>query len=171
MRNIIFFIIKILFFLQFNFVFVNLAYSAEKKINDSIEIVADNLSINQNEKIAIFNGNVKAKEKDIIIKSDKMIAYYNNPKNKISKIEILHNITITRLDQIAKGNTGVFDINKNEIELNENVILIKGENILKGNNLIYNLNTGEAKIFDKNNNLNKQNGNQVKAIFTPNTIK
>lgn len=142
---------------------------AEMKNKGAIEIVSDTLVLDQEKKLATFEGNVKAIQGSLNLTADKMIAYYINTKNnkwEISKISAIGNVIIIDNEQKARGDTGEYNATAETLELYGSVILTKDNNVLKGNKLVYNMQNGHSKIFSTNT-LNKNVDGRVKAILNP----
>jgi lipopolysaccharide export system protein LptA len=98
-----------------------------------------------------------------------MIAHYNSAgndaKGTIKEINVIGHVVVTKGDQIAKGDQGVYKVGSEILELEGNVILAKGENIVKGNKLIYNLKDGTSQILS-NSGREGPAKSRVKAVFT-----
>ncbi|MDX1975628.1 MAG: lipopolysaccharide transport periplasmic protein LptA [Rickettsiales bacterium] len=123
-----------------------------------IEITSDVLDVFQADNRAVFTGHVVAVQGKVRIKSDKMIVFYRKPEegqtkpagapqqDKIDKIEVEGSVFLSTPDETAKGQTGVYDVDKKEIRLNDQVTLTRANNTLKGDKLVYNLISGKSVI-------------------------
>ena len=144
-----------------------------------IEITADRLEVQQEQKRAIFSGNVLAKQGDVNLKSDKMTVYYsqggnNAPaesvagSNSISKIEVDGNVLLATPTESAKGSRGVYDVSRKEIRMIGNVVLMREKNVLNGSNLVYNLTTGKSLLTGgAAPGTTTDGGGRVKGLFIP----
>lgn len=143
---------------------------AQKQSSSPIHITADTLIVSQDNKTAIFSGNVDASQDNITLRSEKMVVYYlegnKGEHNNISKIEVSGNVLLSRPGEKAKGDKGVYDVSKNTIHLTGNVILSKDNNMVQGTNLVYNLKTGKSQITGGKANKGTSGG-RVKGVFIP----
>src|SRR5690606_5775781 len=102
-----------------------------------IEVNADNMTVDQQQSIAVLSGNVEASQGSMNITSDLMRIYYQkNVKNpddsSISRIEVEGNINMKTAKEKIKSQWGVYDVNNALITLKQNVTLIKDNNVIKG---------------------------------------
>lgn len=135
-----------------------------------VEVTADSLEVLQKDQLAMFTGNVVAKQADIEIKSNQMKVYYggsaatSGASQKITKIEVIGNVLIRTKGESAQGGKGVYDVTSGIVTLTGNVSLTKAGNIIKGDSLFIDLNKGTSKIA--NSASGGQNG-RVRGLFTP----
>jgi lipopolysaccharide export system protein LptA len=166
--------IRIVIMLITSLIYFNASSSGNLSGNkEQIEITANNLAVDQNQKTATFTGQVEAIQGVVKLKADKMIAFYVEEKDQmakgaISKILTFGNVFISNDQQTASGDEGEYKVYEEIIELKGSVVLIKGKNIVKGNRIIYNLKTGQSQLFSDNKEIeNNSNKSRVKAIFIP----
>jgi lipopolysaccharide export system protein LptA len=140
--------------------------------NKPIKITADNLEVLQDQKIAIFTGNVIAIQGDTTLKSEVMKVHYrshekgvHDDNSSISQIDVDKNVFMTAPNQTAQGDNGTYDVDHHLFKLNNNVVLTKEKNIIKGDRLEYNTETGKSQVFS-NNDKTKKNG-RVEGVFIP----
>lgn len=159
-----------------------IAMAAQNSFNskEPIEITSDSLEVQQIENKATFVGNVVAIQKDVRLKSDKMIVYYTqsdeknasvgaDKKQSIKKIEVEGNVFLSTPEETASGTRGDYDVVGEEIHLYDNVVLTRGQNTLKGNQLTYNFATGRSvvtggAVAEKGASAGKE---RVRALFVP----
>jgi len=135
-----------------------------------VEITSDSLEVHQEDRLAIFEGKVEAVQGDVNLRSDKMVVHYKEPEgdeevdNSVSKIDVLGNVFLSTLEETAKGEKGVFDVEANVITLEGDVMLTRGKNVVKGDHLVYNMATGKSKITSKQ--VEGKTG-RVRGVFMP----
>ena len=132
-----------------------------------ISIDADSLDVDQNDKTAVFSGNVIAKQGDITIRSDKMKVFYaggDKSKNSISKIEVDGNVFLTTQAEKAKSSHAVYDTVKNVVTMTDNVELTKDQTILKGNQLYFDMTSGRSRLDTGGA---QGSGGRVRGLFIP----
>ena len=142
----------------------------------AIEIVADNLVVQQENRIAIFTGHVDAKQGDLRLRADQLKVFYNDPKaqaaaggQQIRLIEATGNVLVNQHGDTAKGDHGTYRVADAAVMLDGNVVLTQGQNVIRGTRLESNLNTGVSQVFAS------QPGGQpgikpeqrVRALFVP----
>ncbi len=138
-----------------------------------IEIEAQALEVLQQEKKAIFSGQVRAKQGNVNLKADKMTVFYSDKteksagaNNAITKIEVAGNVLLSTPQESASGSYGVYDTVRNLIVLEGNVVLTKDRNILKGNRLDFDIDKGHSKL-DGGVSATGQSGGRVRGLFVP----
>ena len=123
--------------------------------NDApIEITANELTVRQQENLAIFRGEVDAVQGDTSLKADELRVFYvsqdgNLPaggNNNIRRIEASGNVLLAQPDQSASGDRGVYDVPNNKVTLTGNVVLSNPDNVVRGNHLDYDLGSGVATV-------------------------
>lgn len=132
-----------------------------------VEIDADSLEVLQEKNLAVFRGNVIAKQGAVTLKAGEMLVHYAGPnaKNQVSRIDVKNNVKLTSGSQIATGDAGTYDVDKDLITLNGNVTLQKDQQSIKGASLVYSLASGQSRIVG-----GKAQGTgqgRVKGIFIP----
>jgi lipopolysaccharide export system protein LptA len=133
-----------------------------------IIIEADSLEILENEKKAIFSGQVRIVQDKISLTANLVNITYSykeeDKKTSIESIECLDNVLIQIDDQIASGNKAYYDLLTKKIKISGDVLLSKGNNAIKGEAALLDLNSRKIKIISSEVN----EGSRVRAILTPN---
>lgn len=140
-----------------------------------IEITSDTLEVDQEAGTATFTGNVVAIQKDINLKSQKMIVHYTKSdekgpqdgSNSISKIEVIEKVFLSTPQEAAQGDRGLYDVVSDTIHLSGNVVLKKDKNIVRGTALVYNMKTGKSRISSGGATQSGSSGGRVKGLFVP----
>lgn len=155
-----------------------LALSSSKQ---PITVHANQLTVEQNNSLARFEGNVIAKQGEMTLHSDILTIHYNSDQqssnsssddpiqsNKIDKILVDGNILLTTTTETAKGDQGVYDLSKKQLDLKGNVVLTRGKNIIKGSHLTHYLESGNTEIRHLSDNKNNSSSNnRVSGVFIP----
>ncbi len=136
--------------------------------NKPIDIESDTLEVQDQKKIAIFKGNVKAIQGDFKLRSKELEVKYagqNTPSSsnsEITQIKAQGKVLITTPQkQTATSDWALFDVKSNLITIGGNVVLSQGKNVLKGEKLVIDLKTGKSRF---------ETG-RVKGKFTPKQFK
>jgi len=139
-----------------------------------VDITSEALEVHQEDQMAIFSGNVVAKQGESTLCAPKLIVYYDSADaqtqgqgqgqaqkpaavtmpttdpsgqaSAIKKLEASGGVVVTAKDQIATGQTGLFDMVANLATLNDNVVLTQGNSVIKGKKLIVDMKTGVARV-------------------------
>lgn len=119
-----------------------------------IQIESDALEIHDQDKQALFDGNVKVVQGTMTLNSDHMIVFYKGSggavttgKGDIDRIEVKGNVTVFSGKQTAKGDAGSFDMASNFLTLTgKQVVLTDGPNVFTGCKLTVEMKTGLAKL-------------------------
>ena len=147
-------IILILFFISLN----SLA-------NDVIpvDIIADEMQWNDDQKIAYAIGNAIATQGEKKISANKLIVHLDQEEdtNEIILIEAEGNVIFTNKKEVATGKIAKYDFIKNNIIIEDTVTLKRDDNIMKGELLVMDLNTGLSQITSD------KSTKKVKMRFSP----
>lgn len=110
-----------------------------------IDITSSQLEANLKSHIVTFTGNVVAKQGDVVLYCDTLIAYYDSKNRDITKIVATGDVKITRKDMIATGNEAVFDNINKLLTLTGSPRVWEGKNMIEGTKIV--LYIGTDKIF------------------------
>lgn len=142
---------------------------------EPVEIVSDALEVLQNEKKAIFTGNVIATQGSINMRSNSMTVFYRESADNASgaegmgkgiyRIEADGSVLFTTPTETARGDQAVYLVDEDTIDLLGNVFLTRDKNMLKGTKLVYNLKTGRS-VFTGGA-VAKGGGGRVRGLFVP----
>jgi len=138
-----------------------------------IEITADQLDVQQEKQLATFSGNVQASQGDIRLQAASLQVRYRASEGdadvggSISMITARGNVFFSSPGQTARGDTGVYDVDKSLITMEGKVVLTREDNVIRGNHLVLNLATGRSKVSGAAG----SNGGRVRGLFVPNKKK
>lgn len=65
---------------------------------------------------------------------------------KIKKLEARGDVVVTQNDQVATGDSAMFDMATNMVTMSGNVVLSQGQNVLRGQRLVVDMTTGFSRI-------------------------
>jgi|AACY02.2.fsa_nt_gi lipopolysaccharide transport periplasmic protein LptA len=141
-----------------------------------IDISADELEVRQQEKQAIFSGNVVARQGNLTMQSGRMVVFYDGQGSgakpagpeggtSISKIEADGGVFFTSPTETAKGRRAIYDVTKEQIRILGDVTLTRDQSVVKGSGLVYNLQTGRS-VLTSNAGSGKP-GERVRGLFVP----
>ncbi|MBS7556683.1 organic solvent tolerance protein OstA [Ancylobacter dichloromethanicus] len=158
--------------------------------NQPIRINANSLEVRDQQKQAVFSGNVVVQQGDTTMRCKELVVFYDgkeapgasagdkeaakpasgealaagSPINSsaIRRLEINGSVVVTTKEQTATGDQGVFETRANTITLTGNpVVLTSGPNVIRGKKLTVDLTSGVSR-FD---------GGRIESLIVPNSMK
>ena len=135
-----------------------------------VQIEAASLEVRDKEKVATFSGNVKVVQGDTTMRCKSLVVFYeqggqggegksaaagNTMKSatpgpggssQIRRLEARGGVTVTQKDQVASGETGLFDMKANTVTLTGNVVVSQGPNVMRGDRLVVDMTTGVSRV-------------------------
>jgi len=126
-----------------------------------VRIISASLEMRDKDHLATFTGNVVAVQEDSTLKCDTLVVEYEggladpgasgDPGKQIRHLNGKGHVILTRMDQIATGNSINFDAKSNTAMLLGDVSITQGQNVVRGDKLVVDLTTGEARVDMVNN--------------------
>src|SRR5262249_36512111 len=120
-----------------------------------VKIDAGQLEVRDKDKVATFSGSVKVVQGDTTMRAKTLAVFYDGNGNtaaaltaakpgpggqqRIRRLEAKGGVKVCQNEQVATGDTGIFDMQANSVTLQGNVVLTQGLNVLKGERLTVNL--------------------------------
>lgn len=120
--------------------------------NDPIQIEADRLEVRDEEKLAIYQGNVRVRQGETLLRTAELRIHYigetagGAPGSGVDRIETAGPVTVQSGDQTAKGDKAVFEMSKDLVTMTGNVVLTEGDNVLRGDKLVVDLKAKKARM-------------------------
>ncbi|MGE0565443.1 MAG: LptA/OstA family protein [Pseudolabrys sp.] len=150
-----------------------------------IHIEAQRLEVRDKDKVATFSGDVQVVQGDTELRCRTLVVFYEPDKDtpggaasaaaaapapgagsqgeqKIKRLEARGGVVVTQNDQIATGDSALFEMASNTVTLIGNVVVTQGQNVLRGERLVVDLNTGVSKVFP-----GKGGDGRVQGLFLP----
>ncbi len=136
-----------------------------------ITIDASKLEYFDKDQKLIYSGGVVATQGESKMRATTMVIFLarsdepatlQSDTGRIRRIEAAGPVTVTQVDQVGTGDSGLYDKAENKVYLIGTVVLSQGPNVTKGernSKLVYDLDTGYAQVI----------GGRVNSIFTPGT--
>lgn len=136
-----------------------------------IQIESNELEVQDKKGIAIFTGNVVAKQGDSVLQAQKLVVYYSQPpasggagadkakkpsataaaegqqQQQIERLEATGRVLLSEKDQTATGSAATYSAKDQTMVMTGDVVLTQGGNVVRGNKLVVHLDTGEARVF------------------------
>jgi lipopolysaccharide export system protein LptA len=115
-----------------------------------IDFAAQNIELQDRANRAVLSGGVDIRQANLQLTAQRVTVAYTgqviggNPQ--VSRLDASGGVTVIRPDQRARGQYGVYDLNRRVITMLGNVTLTQGTNTISGGRLSINLDTGRAVI-------------------------
>ena len=140
------------------------AAGGTNEASQAIEITADTLEVRQSENVAIFEGDVKAVQGEMVLNADMLTVYYRDVEGGqgnlgVSRIDADGNVIVSSPDETAQGQRGVYDVENGRIDLAGGVVLNRGNNIVRGETLTMDLESGVSRVSG--------GSTRVQGLFVP----
>jgi lipopolysaccharide export system protein LptA len=119
--------------------------------NAPIDIASDRIEVQDKANRAIWVGNVHAVQGDMTMDAARMTVAYRKATTpgadpEIGRIDASGNVVVIQPGSRARGDFGIYDLDKKIITLIGNVSLVRDTNTVKGARLVINLNTNTANV-------------------------
>lgn len=131
---------------------------------EPIQIEADRLEVRDEEKRAVYLGNVTVRQGETLLKTAELQVFYAGggqepgaPGASLERIIANGRVIVQSQNRTATGDEAVFEMASETIVLTGNVVLTEDDNILRGERLVVDLKTGEAQM----------QGGRVQTILVP----
>ncbi len=133
-----------------------------------INIVAAQLDYYDKEQKLIYTGHVVATRGDTVLKTPRLTVILapkpkggpNAPKasssDRVRRMEAAGPVTLISKDQVATGDSGIYEKSTDKVYLDGNVSLTQGPNVTLGDHIVYDLKTAQAVVTG-----------HVRSLFVP----
>lgn len=125
-----------------------IAFKALKAASDQpVEITADSLEISQENRSAVFKGNVLVVQGDVRLRANEILVdYVEGDKTKIDRLTANGDVLLASPSEAAEAETAVYSLTSREIEMSGNVLLTQGASVMSGQVLFVNLEAGTGRM-------------------------
>lgn len=154
--------------------------------DEPVHIESATLEVRDKDKVATFSGDVRVKQGDTNMRSQKLVVFYEQPnepkpaagapagkpmqaaspgpngQQKIKRLEARGDVVVIQKDQTATGEIGIFDLPANTVTLTGSVVMTQGKNVLRGDKLIVDLTSGVSRVES-----GKNGKGRVQGLFLP----
>jgi len=122
------------------------ASSSAEKGKSPVVITSKTLTADNRNNKAVFEGNVIAKTEDITMHADRMIVFYDNSENKISKIHALGNVRVHKQERAMFSDEAVFIDSEKKIVFTGKPRAVEGDNVITGTKITFFLSDERAVV-------------------------
>ncbi|MFT3964622.1 MAG: LptA/OstA family protein [Sphingobium sp.] len=115
--------------------------------NAPVDFTADRIEVQDRSDRVVVSGNVQVTQGNMHLTSDRLtVAYSQGNGVEINRMDAVGNVVVTRGNETAKGNVGIYDLDKRLITMLGNVQLTQGTSRLTGGRLLIDLKTGRSTV-------------------------
>ena len=115
--------------------------------NAPIDLQADRLEVQDRADRAMFSGNVHVKQAELTLDTARLtVAYSSAGGVQIDRFDASGGVTVRSPSEVAKGDFGIYDLDKKLITLVGNVMLTRQDSQIAGQRLVIDLDSGRAVI-------------------------
>jgi lipopolysaccharide export system protein LptA len=128
-----------------------------------VHIEATRLEVRDKDKVATFIGNVQVIQGDTEMRCKTLTVFYEQDPDKpgaavrtatpgpggeqrIKRLEAKGGVVVTQNDQVATGETALFDMHSNTVTMLGKVVVTQGQNVLRGDRLVVDMTTGLSRV-------------------------
>ena len=134
--------------------------------NAPIDLVADRLEVQDRADRAMFSGNVRVKQDELTLDTSRLtVAYSSSGGVQIKRLDASGGVTVRSPSETARGNFGIYDLDRKLITLVGDVVLQRQGSQLSGQRLVIDLDSGRA-VIDGGPAGVGQSGGRVTGHFT-----
>jgi lipopolysaccharide export system protein LptA len=115
--------------------------------NQPVDYAADRIELQDRQKRVVLAGDVVITQGDLRLTAGRTtVSYTDEGSLRIQRIDATGGVTVTRGNERAQGNAGVYDFNRRVIILSGGVALRRGSDTLNGGRLTIDLNSGLSSV-------------------------
>lgn len=140
------------------------AAAQESKTPRDVDIEADQMEVLDDQKKAIFTGNVNAKRGNVELKCDKLVVNFAEVVNsdgtkgtEVLTLDATGSVNIKTSSQTITGQWAKMDVKANKVSVGGDVKVVQGQTRLNGQELFVDLNTNRSEM----------KGGRVRGSFVP----
>lgn len=131
-----------------------------------IDVAADRIEVQDRSDRAVFAGNVRVRQAQLTLDTERLtVAYSSAGGIQIRRLDASGGVTVTSPSETARGNFGIYDLDRKLITLVGAVQLSRGGSQINGQRLTIDLDSGRA-VVDGGPAGVGQSGGRVTGRFT-----
>ena len=134
--------------------------------NAPIDVASDRIEVQDRADRAIFSGNVKVRQAQLTLDTQRLtLSYSSGDGVKINRLDASGGVLVKSPSETARGNFGIYDLDRKLITLIGAVQLNRGGSQINGQRLTIDLNSGRAVVDGGGRGIG-QSGSRVTGRFT-----
>jgi lipopolysaccharide export system protein LptA len=134
--------------------------------NAPVDVNADRIEVQDRADRAIFVGSVHVRQAELTLDTERLtVAYSSSGGVQIRRLDAAGGVVVRSPSETAKGDFGIYDLDRKIITLIGNVQLLRAQDQVMGQRLVIDLDSGRAVIDGGPAGVN-QSGGRVSGHFT-----
>jgi lipopolysaccharide export system protein LptA len=135
--------------------------------NAPVNVAADRIEVQDRADRAIFSGNVVVQQADLTLTAARLtVAYSGGGKVELRRIDATGGVTVKSPSETARGDVGIYDLEKRIITLIGGVSLVQKDARVNGARLTIDLDSGRAVMDGGGPPGTTSQGGRVTGTFT-----
>ena len=131
-----------------------------------VDVSADRIEVQERADRAVFVGNVQVRQAELSLATERLtVAYSSGQGIQIRRLDASGGVVVRSPSETARGNFGIYDLDRRLITLVGGVELVRGGSHINGSRLVIDLPSGRA-VIDGGPPGIEQNGGRVTGRFT-----
>ena len=131
-----------------------------------VDVTADRIEVQDRADRALFTGNVHVTQAELTLDTARLtVAYSSSGGVQIRRLDAAGGVVVRSPSETARGEFGIYDLDRKLITLIGNVQLDRAQNRVSGSRLVIDLDSGRAVIDGGPAGVN-QSGGRVSGHFT-----
>ena len=118
--------------------------------NAPVDVTSERIEVQERSDRAVFTGNVHVTQADLTLDTERLTVAYStaqaNNNVQINRLDAAGGVVVHDPSETAKGDFGIYDLDKKLITLIGNVELTRDNNRVNGARLVIDLNSGRAVV-------------------------
>ena len=127
--------------------------------SDPIDIKSDRLEAHNKERKVIFMGNVQARQRDVLIFSDRLTTFYDKAGKDVERIVAEGNVKITQADKVGTSREAVYENLTRKLIMMGDPHLWQGKDELRGEIITVFLDEDRVMV------------DKARGLFSPSRVK
>jgi lipopolysaccharide export system protein LptA len=134
--------------------------------NAPVDWDADKMDVDDKANRAVLTGSVVARQGDLTLTAPRVTAsYVHNPDVHVERLDASGGVTVRSPFETARGEYGIYDLNRKLITMVGNVVLTRCDGTIRGGRLVYDLTSGRV-VMDASAPTSSGQGGRVSGSFT-----
>lgn len=117
-----------------------------ESFSDMIDIESDRMDVDTQKGTAVFRGNVKAVQKDIVVQGEVLTLKFDDETKKVNTLIAEKNVYIHWQDKEATCEKAVYRLDDESLDLTGNVLVTRGEERLSGQRVAVDMKTNRQSV-------------------------
>ncbi|HJV34448.1 lipopolysaccharide transport periplasmic protein LptA [Geomonas sp.] len=113
---------------------------------EPLKIKSDTLQTDNQQKTAVFEGKVVARQGDMTLYADKVVVSYSGDGKELSKVEAFGNVRILQGNREATGAHGIYEPKEARIILDGSPKVVQGDDVVTGKVITYYVNEQRSVV-------------------------